>query len=103
MISDGEQHGSVNDIGELAFYKQEAAIQSDNVRRLIEELAKNKREEQKQKSIQPSPNFLRQQAVLTKELNSLRDGIDYLRSQAIEKYVAKPSFESVNHFSKDSK
>ena len=89
LLKDGEQHGSINDIGELEFYKQEAAIQSDNVRRLIEELDRKERKEQKQKSHQPSANFLRQQAVLTKELNSLRDGIDYLRSQAIEKYVAK--------------
>ena len=83
--SDGEKHGSINDVGELEFYKREVSIQSDNVRRLIEAIEQKERDDRTQKKDQPHPSFLRQQAVLTKELNSLRDGIEYLRSQAIEK------------------
>ena len=82
---DGQKHGSISDMGELEFYKREAAIQSDNVARLVEALDQRVKDEKKQKVNEPSPSFLRQQAVLTKELNELREGIEYIRSQAIDK------------------
>ena len=50
----------------------------------MEALEQKIRDEKSPKN-QPPANFVRQQQVLTKELNSLRDAIHYLRSQAIEK------------------
>ena len=85
---------ALEDIGQLEFYKREAQIQSDNVARLIEALtARNDELEDIKWSQKPSKKGNQfgikwaedqKQKALTKEINDLREGINYLKERALE-------------------